>query len=99
NGNTFSEIGGGSFSVLAFVETPIGDGWRARFYSSWQWEDGPNPALASSGTYDLQGVATALYGSAIGLPPSMVLDSTMNGIVGAGGSARSIEASDIAAIQ
>jgi hypothetical protein len=98
NDNTHSELSGSSGGVLAFTETPISDGWRIRYYSTWSWVDGPD---AGVGGTDLQGVACHEYGHALGLGHS---DAT-NGptmypsISGNGSLQRSIEADDIAGIQ
>lgn len=97
NDNIHSELSGSSGGVLAFTETPISDGWRIRYYSSWTWQDGPGSV--SSGI-DLQGVACHEYGHALGLGHSTTGGATMfPSISGTGTVQRSIEADDIAGVQ
>ncbi len=93
NSNTHSEIAGSNGGVLAFVETPTGDGWRIRWYGVWPWADGPGAE-----PFDLQGLATHLYGIALGLGHSSVPGATMNPSTSLV-DMRSIEADDIAGIQ
>src|SRR5262245_45737865 len=64
NENIHSELAGSSGGVLAFTETPISDGWRIRYYSSWTWQDGPGSVTSG---IDMQGVACHEYGHALGL--------------------------------
>jgi hypothetical protein len=64
NSNTHSELSGQGGQTLAFTETPISDGWRIRYYSSWLWQDGPSPPTNG---VDLQGIAAHEYGHALGL--------------------------------
>jgi len=97
NQNTHSELAGSSGGVLAFTETPISDGWRIRYYSSWTWQDGPGSV---SGGIDIQGVACHEYGHALGLGHSTVGGATMYpSISGTGTAQRSIAADDIAGVQ
>lgn len=92
NDNIHSEIGGSSGGVLAYTETPINDGWRIRYYSSWSWQDGPGSV--STGI-DLQGVACHELGHALGLGHSNVGSATMYpSISGTGQVTRSIESDD-----
>jgi hypothetical protein len=98
NDNIMSELSGSSGGVLAFCETPISDGWRIRFYSSWTWQDGPG--AATGGQIDYQGVACHEYGHALGLGHSSSGGATMQpSISGTGSSQRSIAADDISGVQ
>lgn len=97
NGNTHSVLNGSSGGVIAFIEGLSAAGWRARYYETWTWNDGPDVQIPG-GHFDLQGTATNLFGRALGLGPSTVPDATM----GSGGdfvSKRSIEPDDIAGVQ
>jgi hypothetical protein len=98
NDNVHSELSGSSGGVLAFCETPISDGWRIRYYSTWTWSDGPD---AGFGGTDLQGVACHEYGHALGLGHSddPSAPTMFPSISGNGSLQRSIEADDIAGIQ
>jgi hypothetical protein len=97
NDNIHSELSGSSGGVLAFTETPISDGWRIRYYSSWTWQDGPG--TVSSGI-DLQGVACHEFGHALGLGHTGTSGATMfASISGTGTAQRSIESDDIAGVQ
>ncbi len=93
NSNTHSQIAGSSGGTFAFIETPTGDGWRIRYYGVWSWNDGPGAE-----PFDLQGLATHLYGVALGLGYSNVVGATMNPATSLV-DMRSIEADDIAGIQ
>ncbi|HEX5009759.1 MAG TPA: matrixin family metalloprotease [Planctomycetota bacterium] len=97
NDNVHSELAGSQGSTLAFTETPISDGWRIRYLSSWVWQDGPGP---SSGGIDIQGVATHEIGHTLGLGHTSVSGATMTPFIsGAGNQQRSIEADDINGIK
>jgi hypothetical protein len=97
NGNTHSELAGGDGGVLAFTETPISDGWRIRYYATWNWADGPT---TNPGGTDIQGVACHEYGHALGLGHSTTNGATMfPSISGSGVAQRSIAADDIAGVQ
>ncbi len=99
NDNIHSEVSGCSGGVIGYVETPSSDGWRIRYCAEYCWDDGPDENI-SPGCYDLQGVATYLYGIALGMGHSSVPGSTMYpAMTGSGVPARSIEADDIAGIQ
>jgi len=98
NGNVHSELAGSSGGTLAFTETPISDGWRIRYYSTWTWDDGPG--APAPGTMDLQTVATHEIGHALGLGHSGVAGATMVASVPddfTGG--RSLSPDDIAGLQ
>jgi hypothetical protein len=97
NGNTHSELSGGSGGTLAFTETPIADGWRIRYYSNWTWHDGPAPVTVG---VDIQGVAAHEYGHALGLGHSVAAGATMRATInGTGTTARSINSDDQAGVQ
>lgn len=98
--NVVSELAGSSGGVLAYTEWPgSGGGWRMRFYSGWNWDDGPGTALPGS-TFDLQGVGTHEFGHALGLGHTTAAGSTMlDTVVGNGVTQRSIAADDIAGVQ
>ena len=61
---------------MAFVEQPVGDGWRVRYCGELVWNDGPGEDLPD-GQFDLQGIATRMHGFAIGLFHTTVPGSTM----------------------
>lgn len=94
NDNIISSLSGSSGGVLAYTETPIGNGWRIRFYGdAWNWQDGPG--TVSSGI-DIQGVACHELGHALGLGHSSTSSATMYAYVtGSGQGERSIQADDI----
>lgn len=97
--NIFSEIAGSSGGVLAYTEMPPEDGWRIRFYSTWQWADGPGTGIGT-GTVDIQGVAAHEFGHALCLGHSGVPGATMSATIqGNGVPMRSIEADDSAGVQ
>ena len=95
--NIHSEISGNGGSTLAYTETPISDGWRIRYYSSWNWKDGPGSVSVGS---DIQGIACHEYGHALGLGHSTNGGATMFASAsGTGTSGRSINADDQAGVQ
>ena len=100
--NVFSQIDGSNLGIVAFTETPVGDGWRIRFYRDpWDWHASPaNIAFGGLMSRDLQGVATHEYGHALGLGHSSVATSTMVGTVNDFAlSLRSLDADDVAGVQ
>jgi hypothetical protein len=97
NNNIHSELSGSGGSTLAFTETPISDGWRIRYYSSWTWQDGPGGV--GSGV-DLQGVACHEIGHSLGLGHTGTSGATMfASISGTGIAQRSIATDDINGVQ
>ncbi len=97
DGNTFSTgpLAGGVLSSTQL--TPFG-GWSVRFNSNFQWSDGPGPPTGSE--LDLQGYATYIYGTLLGLGSSAVPGATMsNSLTLSAYERRSIEADDIAGLQ
>lgn len=97
NQNVHSGLAGGSGGVLAFTETPISDGWRIRYYETWNWQDGPGNVTSG---VDLQGVACHEIGHSLGLGHSGVSGATMlPSITGTGVGQRSINSDDIAGVQ
>ncbi|MEM7308394.1 MAG: matrixin family metalloprotease [Planctomycetota bacterium] len=79
NDNVHSEgnLGPGILAVTEFA----GDGWRIRYNSAFQWDDGPGAPAA--GTIDLQTVATRQYGHALGLGNTSVPGCVMSAAAGA----------------
>jgi len=89
--NIHSELSGCSGGTLAFAET--GSSWRIRYYSCWNWADGPGSSVSG---IDLQGVAAHEYGHALGLGHTNASGATMRpSISGSGVNQRSISSDDI----
>ena len=95
--NIHSELSGGSGGTLAFCETPISNGWRIRYYSTWTWADGPGGV--GGGQIDLQSTATHEYGHALGLGHSGTSNATMWPSILSGTNSRSIQSDDINGIK
>jgi len=98
NDNIISPIGGAANGVLAYLEySGFSTGWRMRFYSTWNWSDGPG--FIANSEMDIQGVAAHEYGHALGLGHTFS-GPTMQPSIGPGDEAsRSIEADDKAGVQ
>lgn len=99
NGNVASEqgssCGGGT---LAFVQTPIQDGWIMRFCPEITWADGPGTIGGSQ--FDIQGVACHEFGHTLGLGHSSSGGATMFPSIGNGQeSGRSVNNDDRAGVQ
>lgn len=96
--NICSNISGNSGGVLAYVESTGSGNWRMRFYTGWNWADGPGSIGFSQ--MDIQSVACHEYGHSLGLGHSgtgaaTMAPSTSNGQTGP----RSIHSDDIAGVQ
>ncbi len=100
NDNTASQISGFS-GIHAYLEFPIGDGWRIRFFEGPDsWQDQPDPAhWTGPYQWDIQGTMTHEYGHALGLDHTTVPGATMGVPTALGVGLRSIEADDIAGAQ
>lgn len=102
DGNVFSAVGGSAPGVFGWAEATGAGGWRARFPETWLWKDGPGTLEAGSDgdDPDLQGVATHLYGHALGLEHG-VPGSTMQGFASPVSTVlqRSLAPDDVAGVQ
>ena len=94
NDNIHSELSSSSGGVLAYCETPISNGWRIRYYSSWTWVDGPGTSVGGGNNVDLQAVACHEYGHALGLGHSTSGSATMYPSILSGVNSRSINSDD-----
>lgn len=69
NDMTHSQISGSSGGVLAFTEATASggssNGWRIRYYESWDWNDGPTTSIGND--EDIQAIACHEYGHALGM--------------------------------
>ena len=93
---TFPSCSGG---LVAFTEAGGGMGWRVRFCNNRPWSDAPGAIPANK--YDLQGIAAAQFGVALGLSvTSPIPDATMyNTPILGDTKKRSLHADDIAGVQ
>ena len=91
--STISSCGGGT---LAYVLSPISNGWRMKFCENWTWDDGPGSV---GGRIDIQGVGTHEFGHSLGLGHSATGAATMFGSTSNGFSQRSIHPDDQAGVQ
>lgn len=90
--NICSPITGSSGSVLAYAETTGSGNWRMRFYTSWNWSDGPGNVAFNE--EDMQSVATHEYGHCLGLGHSATTSATMYASYPGGTAQRSIATDD-----
>ena len=92
--NIVSTISSCTSGVIAYVETPIANGWRMRFCDgNFTFDDGPNSV--SWGRMDIQGIATHEYGHSLGLGHSSSSSATMYAYAsGTATAQRSIENDD-----
>jgi hypothetical protein len=98
NDNIVSALASCGGGTLAFLESPVGDGWRLRVCDDFVWSDGPGPA--APGEIDLQAILTHEFGHALGLAHSTVPGATMaSSSLGPLENVRSIEPDDIAGVQ
>ncbi len=97
--NTHSALAGSSGGTTHFVEVSPAGGWRARYYETWTWNDGPGTTIPG-GDFDLQSAAARNFGIALGLGNSAIAAATMAPFSAPGNvEKRSIEDDDIAGVQ
>ena len=93
--SVLNSCGGGT---LAYVLSPISDGWTMKFCDEWTWNDGPS--TINNSHFDIQGVACHEFGHSLGLGHSSSGAATMFGSIGGGSEAeRSINGDDMAGVQ
>ncbi|MEZ5975645.1 MAG: matrixin family metalloprotease [Planctomycetota bacterium] len=78
--------------MLAYAETTGSGNWRMRFYTSWNWSDGPGNVAFNE--EDMQSVATHEYGHCLGLGHSATTSATMYASYPGGTAQRSIATDD-----
>ncbi len=94
--SVLTSCGGGG--TLAYVLSPINDGWTLKYCDEWTWADGPGTIGGSQ--FDIQGVGTHELGHSLGLGHSSTNAATMFGSIGSGSVAtRSIHSDDQAGVQ
>lgn len=96
NRNIVSTVQSCSGGTLAYVLSPIANGWTMRFCENRRWSDGPGGP--SGNQFDLQGVGCHEFGHALGLGHSNVNGATMVGSTINGFPQRSIAVDDIAGL-
>ena len=94
--NIISEISGSDPGVFAFAESGF-NGWRIRFWSIWDWSDGPT--IAFGNLKDLQGICCHEYGHALGLDHSLDPLATMEMGTFTGNDLRDINGDDQNGVQ
>ena len=96
NHNIASAVNSCGGGTLAYVQSPISNGWRMRFCENRTWSDGPSGP--GGGRFDLQGVGCHEFGHALGLGHTNVNGSTMVGSTPNGMNQRSLGPDDIAGL-
>ena len=99
NQNVISAITSCSSGVIAYVQTPISDGWTMKFCDgNFTFADGPD---STGSQMDIQGIACHEYGHSLGLGHSSTSSATMYYATSGSGSDsfRSLAADDRAGVQ